>query len=315
MAVNADDSDDSRIVEGGVIPGGAGAAFTLQSPLAFAIPVLIAVPHAGRAYPGSVLAHMRDPEFAWRRLEDRYADELARQVAEQSGAGLLVAHAPRAMIDLNRAPDDVDWDMIGGALNHASRHSHANRRARSGLGIIPRRLPSYGEIWRGPISQGELDARIEEIHSPYHRTLAQEVEAIRDIWGTALLLDLHSMPPLKRRFGCEQSPQVVLGDRFGASCDGSLASRALIYLDRHGCTVAHNRPYSGGYVLERHAAPRRGLHALQLEICRTAYLDDSLDQPSAGLPIIANMIAGLVRELADTTTRLGQGINYPQAAE
>lgn len=315
MTVNADNSGDSRLLDGGAIPGGEGPAFTLRSPRDPAIPIIIAVPHAGRAYPGSVLAQMRNPDFACLRLEDRYVDEVAQEVAEQTGAVLLVAQAPRAMIDLNRAPDDVDWDMISGVQGKYVRHSQANRRARSGLGIIPRRLPVDGEIWRGPTSDRELGARIAGIHRPYHLALAQEMEALRDIWGAALLLDFHSMPPLKRRFGQDHAPQFVLGDRFGTSCDDMIASRALNYLDSQRCHSAHNRPYSGGYVLDRHSAPRRGLHAMQVEICRATYLDSFLVQPGPGLKAVANLMAGLVRELADVTIRLGQGGSYSLAAE
>lgn len=315
MTARAENSTDSRIVEGGLIPEGDGPAFTLQSPRDPPIPIIIAVPHAGRAYPASVLAHMRDPGFASLRLEDRCVDELALEVARQTGAPLLVAHAPRAMIDLNRSPDDVDWEMVSGGRENGARHSQANRRARSGLGIVPRRLPSHGEIWRGEITRTELDARIAGIHIPYHRALAQELEALRDIWGAALLLDLHSMPPLTHGYGRQHAPQFVLGDRFGASCDGSLVSRAMCYLDGRRCASAYNRPYSGGYVLDRQSAPRRGLHAMQIEICRTTYLDDSLEHPSARLPLVADLIAGLVRELADVTARLGVAGNQALAAE
>ena len=96
---------------------------------------------------------MRQPDYAAVRLEDRHVDLLARQIAAQTGAGLLIAHAPRAMLDLNRAQDDVDWEMIRGGAPLMPRHSHANRRARSGLGLVPRRLPGFGEIWKAGLSK------------------------------------------------------------------------------------------------------------------------------------------------------------------
>ena len=100
-------------IDGGAIPGAPGTpAFSLNAPRPSAVPVLIAVPHAGRAYPGSLLERMRNPGFAALKLEDRYVDRLAERVAAQTGAALLVAHAPRAMIDLNRAIEDIDWDMF-----------------------------------------------------------------------------------------------------------------------------------------------------------------------------------------------------------
>lgn len=311
-----DQSPEQLLIKGGSVSGhGGGAAFTFAAPHSMPLPVLIAVPHAGRAYPGETLANMRDPELSQLRLEDRHVDQLGVAIAKQTGTGLLVAHAPRAMLDLNRAHDDIDWDMVEGAEVRMARHSAANRRARSGLGLVPRRLPGFGEIWRQRLSREELEARIETIHRPYHRFLASELEKIRSIWGAALLVDLHSMPPLRASGGQGRAPEIVIGDRFGASCHGSLVSRAFRYLESEGCSAAHNRPYSGGYVLDRHASPQRGLHAIQVEICRSTYLDDRLTEPSANLVPLAKMLAGLVRELGAEVARLGTVGEFAQAAE
>ncbi|NQX95818.1 MAG: N-formylglutamate amidohydrolase, partial [Erythrobacter sp.] len=229
----------------------------------------------------------------------------------------------RAMLDLNRAHDDVDWDMISGARRLArpaqtivsDRASSANRRARSGLGLVPRRLPGFGEIWRRPLGRHELDARIDHIHRPYHDFVSQELRRIRDAWGAALLIDLHSMPPLRQQPGQTRAPHIVIGDRFGASCGGSLLGRAFRYLEASGFEAAHNRPYSGGYVLDRHAAPSRGIHALQIEVCRSVYLDDRLSQTTKGLEPLAEMLAGLVRELGAATARLADRKSLDEAAE
>jgi N-formylglutamate amidohydrolase len=234
-------------------------------------------------------------------------------------AALLVAHAPRAMLDLNRSPEDVDWSMVvGGASGGApgaGRHSLANRRARGGLGIVPRRLAGFGEIWKGRLECSELEGRIAAIHRPYHAELSATLEDLRDRWGAALLLDLHSMPPLPARRAGQPAPEFVVGDRFGASCNRSLASAAFDYFAAHDRSVAHNRPYAGGYVLDRHAAPARGIHALQLEVCRSSYLDTRLAEPSGRAAGVARLIAGLVRALASEVAGLGEAGRLPLAAE
>lgn len=306
---------DSSVSVGGFIEPEGLPAYTLEAPKKPPIPILIAVPHAGRDYPDRVLAAMREPEFSCMRLEDRLIDAVARMVAQQTGASLLQANAPRAMMDLNRAQPDVDWDMIIGAPNHPPIASQANRRARSGLGLVPRRLPSFGEIWRERLPIEELNSRIEGIHRPYHRTLGKELERIRDHWGAALLLDFHSMPPLKKNYGMRQPARFVIGDRFGASCDPALSSRAMRYLDHQGCPCSQNRPYSGGFVLDNHASPIRGLHAMQLEVCRTLYLDASLTQLRSSAEPLSKMLAGMVRELGAVTARIGEGKALAQAAE
>lgn len=305
----------NRCVCGGHIAGREEPAFEFSAPETCALPVIIAVPHAGRAYPPALLERMRDPAGSTFRLEDRLVDLVAAEVAQMTGAGLLIANAPRAMLDLNRALDDVDWAMISDGLPLTARHSQANRRARSGLGLIPRRLSGLGEIWKSPVSQSDLDDRIEAIHRPYHAMLAQELEGIRDRWGAALLLDVHSMPPLARRHGHAEETQFVIGDRFGASCDICLVDRAMSYFARHSRPASHNRPYSGGFVLDHHASPRRGIHAMQIEVCRSTYLDGRLVQPSARLPQVARLLAALVRELGMATAGLAAGDYLAQAAE
>lgn len=311
---------EMRTTNGGAVLGELhGPAFTHIAPRAMPLPVLIAVPHAGRVYPAENLAQMRDAELCQLRLEDRYVDLLGVEIAKATGTGLMVAHAPRAMLDLNRAHDDVDWDMIEGPGRRLSKPelvlTGSNRRARSGLGLVPRRLPGFGEIWRERLKRDELDSRIDRIHRPYHSFLERELKRIRDEWGAALLIDLHSMPPLRKQAGQDRAAQIVLGDRFGASCQNGLIVRAVRYLEESGCSVALNRPYSGGYVLDRHARPARGLHALQVEICRSTYLDESLNEPSEALKPLAKMLAGLVRELGAKTAQLAAAGQTAQAAE
>lgn len=315
-------------VSGGKVPGAKpgddfGPAFTHVTPRSMPLPVLIAVPHAGRAYPDHVKARFRNESLCQLRLEDRHVDQIGVEVAKATGTALLVAHAPRAMLDLNRSDDDIDWDMISGARRRerpaqtifGSRSGRANHRARSGLGLVPRRLPGFGEIWRQPLTRDELDARIDHIHRPYHAFLRHELERIREAWGVALLIDLHSMPPLQAQAGQSRAPHIVLGDRFGASCASPLLGRAFRYLEECGLEAAHNRPYSGGYVLDRHASPSSGIHALQVEVCRSVYLDGQMSQTTAGLGPLAAKLAGLVRELGAATARLVDRDRLDEAAE
>lgn len=295
MTVPGWDGSNSSMQDGPTPPE--KSAFRLENATTANVPVLIAVPHGGRDYPAAVRDAMRDPAFTMKRIEDRHIDLIGERVAAQTGAPLLVAQTPRAMIDLNRAESDVDWGMVAGPKpdrNRVSRHGH---RAHSGLGLIPRRLQGLGDIWRKPLEAGEIEARLETVHRPYHAALGDALLSIRERWGAALLLDLHSMPPL-RSSGTWTPAKFVVGDRFGASSDAALPAAAFAYFAREGVTVAHNRPYAGGYVLERHGAPARGLHAMQLEVDRSLYLDEALDEPGPGCDSLVDRLSGLVSALA-----------------
>jgi len=300
------DSDSFRKL-GGIIPGTPGThAWSLSGPRPSAIPIVIAVPHAGRAYPEPLLRALRNPEAAALRLEDRLVDSLGIAVARETGATLLVANAPRAMIDLNRAPEDIDWEMFGRDDRPVMAMVEPTRRARSGLGLIPRRVPGVGELWNRHTRGDELAARIAGIHAPYHGALAGVLAGLRDRWGVAVLLDLHSMPPIPQR-GASPAAQFVTGDCFGASCHADLAQATTSYLAQSGCAIAYNRPYAGGYALERHGDPARGIHAVQLEIDRSVYLDAGLSKLGDGYPRLVRLLGGLVRRLADEAMAMGEG--------
>ena len=285
------------------IPGMDGQpAFTLDMPADLPLPMLIAVPHAGRQYPPELTARMRLPSVASLRLEDRLVDLVGRAVARRTGAALLVAHAPRALIDLNRGSADMDWDMVARPWPERPQHA-ASSRARSGLGLVPRRLSGVGELWRGQMASWELEERLARVHRPYHRALEDALARIRAHWGAVLLLDLHSMPPLRSR---ELSPAAdcVVGDRFGATCAAELSAAAIDQLASSGRRPAHNRPYAGGHVLDRHGAPGKQAHAMQLELCRTLYLDNRLQDAGPGLSRTVEDVAALVQRLAAELTAL-----------
>ena len=279
------------------------------------VPIVIGAPHGGRSYPDTVVQSMREPDRAKLKLEDRLIDIMAQEVAQATGAPLIMAHAPRAMIDLNRSPDDIDWAMIGGRTvpNHPT--GAVNRRARTGLGLVPRRLPGMGEIWKGKLERTELDERIDSIHKPYHAALGLLLERVRDEWGAVLLIDLHSMPPLKSGGPGEPAAEFVVGDRFGSSCGDGLAAAALTFLSAAERRVAHNRPYSGGYVLDRHGAPRRGIHAMQLEICRSTYLDAQMREAGPRFMGVARLLGQMVRALAAQVANASSGDIFRHAAE
>jgi N-formylglutamate amidohydrolase len=317
----------ATLVRGGAIPGTPElAAFRGRAAEPASIPVVLAAPHGGRRYPDAILSALRVPEHVLLRLEDRLVDQLAEAVARETGAAFLVAEAPRAMIDLNRSVDDLDWDMLANTprplpqrfgAGHArgpGHGGHSAHRARSGLGLVPRRVPGVGELWKGRLDYADLGQRITMIHQPYHETLASIVERVRQQWGAVLLIDLHSMPPLPAIGG--PPAQFVIGDRFGTACDGELVAALFSYLAAARRLVAHNRPYAGGFVLDRHARRTAGIHAVQIEIDRTAYLDAAMAEPGPGFESVVALLVGMVRQLADDVAGLGRDrLRWRTAAE
>ena len=238
---------------------------------------------------------------------DRYVDLLAR-AAIAAGFPCIIARRPRAWIDLNRSTREVDAAMIAGLS--AEDVDPPNSKVRGGLGLIPRWLGSGGELWRGRLTRAELDRRIVEDHQPYHRQIATTLSAMHQRFGGAVLLDLHSMPSL--RFPADDPPRIVVGDRFARSAGTRYASLMAEHAAFAGLTSALNHPYSGGYVLERHGAPAANVHALQLEIDRSLYLDASMREPVLGS--VERMAQWVLRVAALLEQELG-GQSWLSAAE
>jgi N-formylglutamate amidohydrolase len=257
-------------------------------------PVVLSVPHAGRAYSAELLAASRVPLETLQLLEDRLVDRLIwRAVAD--GATALVALRPRAEIDLNRDEREIDPAMV--APPPSSRALVQSARSRGGLGLVPSRISGAGAIWWRRIAASELSRRIAEVHRPYHEALSRLLEETRARFGTAILLDCHSMPPRAAGSAVDQAG-VVLGDRYGTSIAPRYLEAASAAARRLGFKVARNEPYAGGYVTQAHGRPAEGIHAVQLEVDRSLYLDERLSGPGPGFDAMAALIAVIASALA-----------------
>ncbi|HYE29439.1 MAG TPA: N-formylglutamate amidohydrolase [Allosphingosinicella sp.] len=256
-----------------------------------ASPVVLSVPHAGRAYSDGLLASARLSRARLESLEDRLVDRLVWRAVE-AGAAAIVADAPRAEIDLNRDERELDPAMV--LPRPAAEAIVESPRTRGGLGLIPARIAGSGAIWRQRIAAAEVARRVDDIHRPYHAALEAELKAARTRFGIAVLLDCHSMPPR----GAAGEAGVVLGDRHGDSMDEALVAAAEAAARAAGFAVVRNAPYAGGYITERHGRPDRGVHALQLELDRSLYLAPDLRSAGPGFDRVSRLIAAIAEALA-----------------
>lgn len=264
------------------------------------LPVLLSVPHAGRAYSGELLAAVRVGRGALGVLEDPLVDRLVER-AIAGGAAAIIAEAPRAEIDLNRSLDDLDPGMIADGSTAGGSAGSLSRRASVGLGLIPSRLTGHGPIWRRGLSAAEVERRIGTIHHPYHHAIGHALERMRDRFGVAVLLDCHSMPTRG-----PASPAIVLGDRNGTACAEWLVAAVEGACRAQGFASIRNEPYAGGEIVARHGCPEAGIHAVQIEIDRTCYLASNLRDPGLGFARTAALLAGIAAAVAQTALPLAQ---------
>ena len=283
--------------------------FEVRQPAGQSVPFVFNSPHSGRVYPLPFLEQSRLNSRAIRRSEDFFVDELFAPVVAL-GAPLLAAHFPRAFLDVNREPYELDPRMFEGTLPPFANIS--SMRVAGGLGTIPRLVAENLEIYRHRIPAKEAIDRIERIYRPYHDALRRLLVETRLAFDYAVLIDCHSMPANLRMAGSSMRPDFIIGDRYGTSAHQEITRTAATLLKGMGYSVTRNKPYAGGFITEHYGRPARGFHAIQIEINRGLYVDETTFEKTAGF---APLRADLARFCEAMMEVGGGGSEWPLAAE
>jgi len=272
------------------------APYRLIRPVAQAAttPVICASPHSGRIYPAAMMAASQLDRRAIRRSEDALVDELI-DAAPGFGHTLIAAEFARAYLDVNREAWELDPAMFEDELPAFARARTA--RVAAGLGAIPRIVCEGQEIYARKLTFAEAEARVRQVHQPYHAALAALVGEAKARHGLAILIDWHSMPAAAATRSGEPC-DVVLGDRFGSACAAPVTALVEKTLAGMGYRVARNAPYAGGYTTEHYGRPGRRIHALQIELSRGLYYDETAQRPTAGFDRLSADLTRLFAALA-----------------
>ena len=230
-------------------------------------PLVVSVPHAGTMVPVEDAPLLALEGQALLRDADLFVDRLCRDVPAQ-GVPVVRALVSRYVLDVNRAPDDVDREVC----------PTVDRPTRvSARGLVWRVTTEGAAVLKRPLTGAELESRIARIHRPYHDALARILEEKRARHGYAVLLDAHSMPSTGRPGHSDPGARradIVPGDVRGASCHPGISRVLAEHFEATGYAVRPNDPYMGGFITRHHGRPARGVHAIQLEINRDLYMDE-----------------------------------------
>ncbi len=270
-------------------------AFDLTRPHTRDTSVIFASPHSGREYPAAFLRTAVLDEHEIRSSEDAYVDHLF-SAAARYGAPFLAAGAPRAYVDLNRAPEELDPALIEGI-----RRAAHNPRIASGLGVIPRVVANGRAIYRGKLGLDEVHMRLNRVWRPYHDTMQALIDESHSAFGEAILIDCHSMPHEALDSVVPAGggrPDVVLGDRFGAAAANSVVERIEAALTSAGLKVVRNTPFAGAYITQHYGRPSQRQHVVQIEIDRALYMDERRVEPHAGYEAFRKVLEGAIAEIA-----------------
>lgn len=274
--------------------------FEVAEPAALSGPVVCNSPHSGRSYPAKFLSQSRLDLASLRRSEDTFVDELFAD-AVKFGVPMMRAHFPRAFLDVNREPYELDPRMFEGRLPPFA--NTRSLRVAGGLGTIARVVGDSREIYDRRLPVEEALARIELFYKPYHRELRRLIVNAQRHFGVAVLVDCHSMP--SNASGRDERPRadIVLGDRYGTSCAASVTDLIEDTLRGFGYSVVRNKPYAGGFITEHYGDPGAGLHAVQIELNRALYMDEREYRKSTRFQAVRDDLSRMIARLAEATAR------------
>jgi N-formylglutamate amidohydrolase len=287
------------------------APFELLEPAGAETPIIVEIPHAGLELPAPFLEPLAAPARALGRDADLYVDALYAD-APIEGASVLACRTSRYVVDVNRAENDVDSEVVEGAGSGVRMHH----------GLVWRTTADGEQALARKLTRAELDERLELVWRPYHRALAALIERKRARFGIAVVVAAHSMPSVERTsFSSDRTgsgphddarvprtrADVVPGTRGRRSADSRLIDVVEEHAVERGWTVRHDDPYAGGFTTQHYGRPSDGCHAVQVELARRLYLDEATLRPSPGFAAVRQWCRGLVGKLAEEASKVGNG--------
>lgn len=246
--------------------------FDLRLPVKVTNPVVFTSAHSGCEYSQAFLDNSLLDDLLIRSSEDAFVDALYKDLVD-FGSPQLCATAPRAYVDLNRGPDEMDPAIIEG-----SKRASSNPRVAAGLGVIPRVVSEGRAIQCGKITREAAEARLDEFYHPFHNLLSELLTQAKRRFGVALLIDCHSMPNDAVQNAIAPGgarPDIILGNRFGASASVQVFDLVEAAFKAQGFAVGRNTPFAGGYITKKYGAPSRSRHVVQVEVNRALYMNET----------------------------------------
>lgn len=273
--------------------------YVITGPSQPTVPFVFNSPHSGRHYTPSFLKQSRLSPLTLRKSEDVLVDQLFQFVPDL-GAPLLAATFPRAFVDLNREPFELDPKLINDPLPESA--NHKSIRVAAGLGTIARVVAHGVEIYQRPLTLKEALRRIEQYYRPYHQQLAKMIGEQSTRFNGAILIDCHSMPSRQNTPDGAPLADIIIGDRYGTTANEDLVAFLSELLQDQGISVAHNSPYAGGYITEHYGAPHKNIHALQIEINRNIYMNEHTLEPHEGFINLSNQLHKTFKTFVSTVS-------------
>ncbi len=260
------------------------------------LPLVLDSPHSGTSYPAD-FDHLPSRAIV-RRAEDTHVETLFGY-APDAGATLVEALFPRAYIDPNRHPSDMDPAVLEEPWPGLVTRS---RKTELGIGLVWRLAQGGVPMYARPLSVADVERRIALYYEPYHAAVAAALEERHRRFGAVWHLNCHSMPAVGDVMSDDpgrERAEFVLGDRDGTTCEPEFTAFVATTLSAMGYEVAINDPYKGVELVRKHGRPAERRHSLQIEINRRLYMDEASLARSTGFGALQADLVRLIEALAD----------------
>lgn len=254
--------------------------YKIIDPAARRNPIVLSIPHCGVEFPNE-LKHEYKGELAKAPDDTDWFVQRLYDFAPAMGITIVHAVYSRWVIDLNRDPESKPLYTDGRIITP----------------LCPTTdffgAPIYKDE-RKQVDTEEVKRRREKYYQPYHSKLKEVLTEVKNEFGKVLLWECHSIRQYVPTINKDKFPDLILGDADGTSASGQVIDTALHTLTNSRYQVNHNHPFKGGYITRQFCNPQNNEHALQLEMSKINYMDDTETQYDEAR-------AGKIRELLKAT--------------
>lgn len=266
-----------------------GEPYYIDHPKTDKIPVLLSIPHCGTEFPEE-LEMLFKREIMQKPVDtDWYLDKLY-DFAPEIGVTTIRARYSRYVIDLNRNPENEPLYTDSRVITD----------------LCPATTFAGEPIYKyDPPDKFDIKRRKEKYYDPYHNKIRELLDNLMSEFGEVLLFDAHSIRERVPSIHPQPFPDLILGDNKRDSADDEITRTAMRILSTSDYEVAHNYLFRGGYITRHYGKPKKGFHALQLEMTKINYMDyfeeEYDEEKAAGLK---ELLKKLLRTLGDKIIKL-----------
>lgn len=233
--------------------------FNIKEPSTKKVPIIISSPHSGTFFPDGVKAQLKSEVVTNPDDTDWFIDKLY-DFAPEMGITMITANYNRWVIDLNRNPESKPLYSDGRVIT----------------GLVPTTNFNGDQLYKDEEpSDFEIERRLEAYYKPYHKKLAELINETKNKFGKVLLFDAHSIRDIVPGIRKEAFPQLILGDNDETSASKEIIDITMNSLGKGAYQLEHNHPFKGGHITRFFGNPNENIHALQLEMCKSNYMDDT----------------------------------------